>query len=80
MTREEKNQEVNELSEYFTNYKFVYVTDPSAMSAIDTNHMRRTFFKRNVKMRVAKNTLIIKALEKSNVDFVCIESLLKARS
>jgi large subunit ribosomal protein L10 len=69
MTREEKNNVVNELSEYFTNYKFVYVTDSSAMSAVDTNNMRRVFFNKNIKMRVAKNTLIIKALEKSNVDF-----------
>ncbi len=69
MTREEKNNVVNELSEYFTNYKFVYVTDSSAMSAVDTNNMRRVFFNKNIKMRVAKNTLIIKALEKSKVDF-----------
>ncbi len=69
MTKEEKQQIVSELSDYFTNYKFVYVTDPSSMSAIETNNMRRVFFNKNVKMRVAKNTLIIKALEKSNVDF-----------
>lgn len=54
MTREEKNNVVNELSEYFTNYKFVYVTDASSMSAKDTNNMRRVFFNKQVKMRVAK--------------------------
>jgi large subunit ribosomal protein L10 len=77
MTREEKNKVIDELSEYFTNYKFVYVTDPSSMSAKDTNNMRRVFFNKNVKMRVAKNTLIIKALEKSNVDFKELTDTLK---
>ena len=48
MTREEKNNVVNELTEYFTNYKFVYVTDSSAMSAVDTNNMRRVFFNKNI--------------------------------
>ncbi len=77
MTREEKNKVVDELSEYFTNYKFVYVTDASAMSAKDTNNMRRVFFNRDVKMRVAKNTLIIQALQKSNVDFKELTDTLK---
>jgi len=77
MTKEEKNKVIDELSEYFTNYKFVYVTDPSSMSAKDTNNMRRMFFNKNVKMRVAKNTLIIKALEKSNVDFKELTDTLK---
>lgn len=77
MTREEKNKVVEELSDYFTNYKFVYVTDPSDMNAIDTNQMRRAFYNKNVKMRVAKNTLIIKALEKSNVDFKELTDTLK---
>jgi len=77
MTREEKNNVIDELSEYFTNYKFVYVADTSSMSAKDTNNMRRVFFNKQVKMRVAKNTLIIKALEKSNVDFKELTDTLK---
>lgn len=77
MTREEKNKVIGELSEYFTNYKFVYVTDASSMNAQETNKMRRVFFNKNVKIRVAKNTLIIKALEKSNVDFKELTDTLK---
>jgi large subunit ribosomal protein L10 len=77
MTREEKNKLIGELSEYFTNYKFIYVTDASSMNAQETNKMRRVFFNKNVKIRVAKNTLIIKALEKSNVDFKELADTLK---
>lgn len=77
MTREEKNKVVDELSEYFTNHKFVYVADASSMSAKDTNNMRRIFFNKKVKMRVAKNTLIIQALEKSNIDFKELKDTLK---
>ena len=77
MTKEEKNQVIDELSNYFSNYKFVYVADASDMSAIDTNKMRRVFFNKNVKMKVAKNTLIKKALEKSNVDFKELTDTLK---
>ncbi len=65
MTREEKNQVIDELVENFNSYQFVYVTDSSDLSANNNNTLRRILHKNGVKMQVAKNTLIIKALEKS---------------
>lgn len=66
MTREEKNQVIDELVDNFNNYQFVYVTDSSDLSANNNNLLRRVLHKNGVKMQVVKNTLIRKALEKSD--------------
>lgn len=69
MTREEKNILINELAEDFKNHPFVYVTDSSRMSAAENNALRRIMFQNGVKMRVLKNTLILKALEQSKTNW-----------
>ena len=69
MTREEKQVVIDGLIESFNNYQFVYVTDSSDLSAQDNNALRRMLHKHGVSMQVAKNTLIRKALEKSEQDW-----------
>jgi large subunit ribosomal protein L10 len=69
MTREEKNQLIDELVDSLNNYQFVYVTDSSELSANNNNQLRRVLHKNGVKMQVVKNTLIRKALEKSDRDW-----------
>ena len=69
MTREEKNQVIADLVEKFNQYEFVYVTDSSDLSANNNNALRRLLHKGGVSMQVAKNTLIKKALEKSDRDW-----------
>lgn len=77
MTRQEKDQLINELAEEIKNHQFVYVTDSSNMTAGNNNALRRILFQNGIKMKVAKNTLIEKALERSNVNWGELTDTLK---
>ncbi len=65
MTREEKAQIIDELSEKFSQHTHFYVTDASGLSVEQINAFRRLCFKAGVEYRVYKNTMIRKALEKN---------------
>lgn len=77
MTREEKDLLINELAEDLRNHQFVYVTDSSSMNAAESNSLRRIMFQNGVKMRVLKNSLIVKALEKSETNWGELTDTLK---
>ena len=63
MKREEKDVIIGEIAELLTQYPNVYVADTSTLTVEKTNQLRRLCFSKGVKMLVAKNTLIKKALE-----------------
>jgi len=65
MTREEKAQIIDELSEKFSQHAHFYVTDASGLTVEQINAFRRMCFNAGVEYRVYKNTLIRKALEKN---------------
>ena len=64
MTREEKAQIIEELSEKFANHAHFYITDASGFTVAQVNNFRRLCFKSGIEYKVYKNTLIRKALEK----------------
>jgi large subunit ribosomal protein L10 len=64
MTREEKAQIIEELSEKFANNAHFYITDASGFTVAQVNTFRRLCFKSGIEYKVYKNTLIRKALEK----------------
>ncbi|MFM8432114.1 MAG: 50S ribosomal protein L10 [Bacteroidota bacterium] len=64
MKREEKDVIIGEIAELLAQYPNVYVTDTSALTVEKTNQLRRLCFSKGVKMLVAKNTLIRKAMER----------------
>jgi large subunit ribosomal protein L10 len=66
MNREEKEVIIGEIAELLTQYPNVYVTDTSALTVEKTNQLRRLCFSKGIKMLVAKNTLIRKAMEKKD--------------
>jgi len=66
MKREEKDVIIGEIAELLTQYPNVYVTDTSTLTVEKTNQLRRLCFSKGVKMLVAKNTLIRKAMEKKD--------------
>ncbi len=68
MKKEEKDKIIDSLAESFSQYNTFYITDVSSLTVEKTNKLRRKCFGSAVKMRVAKNTLIRKALEKVNAD------------
>ncbi len=69
MNREEKNAVIEELIENLKEYKFVYVTDSSNLTANANNDLRKLLHKNGVKMQVIKNTFVHKALEKGEIEW-----------
>ncbi len=67
MTKEEKNVTLAELKKEFSTKTTFYLADTSSLSVANINKLRRLCFKSGVQIRVAKNTLIRKALEANNV-------------
>jgi large subunit ribosomal protein L10 len=66
MTKEQKNEVIEALKEKFSQYSNFYVTNTEALSVEQVSKLRRACFSKNVEMKVAKNTLIKKALESLN--------------
>jgi large subunit ribosomal protein L10 len=78
MRREEKNAVIDSLAEQINQYPHFYITDTSNLNAAATSNLRRKCFEKNIKMVVVKNTLLIKALERSEkTDFTPIYDSLK---
>jgi len=63
MTKDQKNEVIDVLKEKFSQYNNFYVTDTEALSVAQVGKLRRACFSKAVEMKVAKNTLIRKALE-----------------
>lgn len=80
MNKQEKEAIVNELAEKFRNYKFVYITDTADLTAASDNNLRRSLHKHGIKLQVAKNTLIRKAMELSGNNYGELPSILKGSS
>ena len=66
MTKEQKNEIIGELKEKFSQYNNFYVTNTESLTVDQVSKLRRACFNKNVEMKVAKNTLIKKALESLN--------------
>ncbi|HCM75704.1 MAG TPA: 50S ribosomal protein L10 [Cytophagales bacterium] len=64
MTREEKTNIIEALSEKFSQNDHFYITDASGLTVEQVNAFRRLCFHAGVEYGVYKNTLIRKALEK----------------
>ncbi len=62
MTTEQKNQAIEVLKEKFSQYNNFYVTNTESLTVEQTNKLRSLCFDKDVEMKVAKNTLIVKAL------------------
>ena len=63
MTKDQKNEVIELLKEKFTQYNNFYITDTEALTVAQISKLRRTCFDKQVEIKVAKNTLIRKALE-----------------
>jgi large subunit ribosomal protein L10 len=63
MTKQEKNEVIDVLKEKFSQYSNFYVTNTEALTVEQVGKLRRVCFDKKVEMKVAKNTLIRKALE-----------------
>jgi large subunit ribosomal protein L10 len=63
MTKDQKNEVIELLKGKFSQYNNFYVTDTESLSVAQVVKLRRACFNKQVEMKVAKNTLIKKAME-----------------
>ena len=63
MTKQEKNEVIDLLKGKFSQYDNFYITDTESLSVSQVTNLRRHCFDKQVEIKVAKNTLIRKALE-----------------
>ena len=69
MTREEKNKLIEDLDALLSENKNFYLADISGLSAEESSDLRRLCFKRDVSLRVVKNSLLKKAMERNDSNF-----------
>jgi large subunit ribosomal protein L10 len=65
MRREDKNLLIDKLTEQINQYPHFYLADISELNAEVTSNLRRKCFEKQIELVVVKNTLFIKALERS---------------
>jgi len=63
MTKQEKNEVIELLKGKFSQYNNFYITDTESLTVAQVGKLRNHCFNKQVEMKVAKNTLIRKALE-----------------
>ena len=69
MKVEQKSQIIDAIAKDLANYPNVYVTDISGFTVETVNQLRRQCFKRDIKLKVVKNTLLKRAMEQSESDY-----------
>jgi len=63
MNKQEKNEVIEVLKGKFGQYNNFYITNTESLSVAQVTKLRSICFSKNVEMKVAKNTLIRKAME-----------------
>ena len=80
MTREEKNEAIEQLGAQLVENKNFYLTDISGLTASSNSDLRRLCYKSDVTIQVIKNTLLRKAMEKNDIDFAEMYDSLKGNT
>jgi large subunit ribosomal protein L10 len=80
MKSSEKVTIIDSLVEQINSSNHFYLADISDLNAADTSDLRRKCFKQDVKLVVVKNTLLRKALEKSEKDTEELYEILKGNT
>jgi large subunit ribosomal protein L10 len=80
MNKEEKYDLVVALTEQMQEFGNFYITDTSDLTVAKINEIRRQCFESDITMKVAKNSLIRKAMEAAGGDYSPIFDVLKGSS
>ncbi|MCS7152440.1 MAG: 50S ribosomal protein L10 [Bacteroidia bacterium] len=67
MTREEKTQLIENLAQTLKSSAGFYLLRPGPMNAEETLKFRRRLYEKGLRLRIVKNTLLAKALEKAGI-------------
>ncbi|MBQ0118233.1 MAG: 50S ribosomal protein L10 [Bacteroidales bacterium] len=68
MKKEDKTALIGELQKQIGEYQHFYITNIEGLNAEKTSALRRACFKQDIKLVMAKNTLLQKALEAKGID------------
>lgn len=77
MRKEDKDKIINELADRLQQFSHFYLADISDLNAEDTNMLRRKCFDKEIELVVVKNTLLRKALERSEGKYIELFNLLQ---
>ena len=80
MRKENKGTVVEQLKGYLNEYPHFYLTNIEGLDAAKTAQLRRACNKGGIRLVVAKNTLLRRALSESETDFAAIYSALKGNT
>ena len=81
MTRTEKDQLIDELVQMLAEKNVVYLTDASGLDSEATTSLRRECYKKDIRVRVVKNTLLRKAMERTEGrDYTDLYDVLKGQT
>ncbi|MAN05082.1 MAG: 50S ribosomal protein L10 [Owenweeksia sp.] len=80
MTKEEKNREIESLTEVLKDANILYIADIAGLNAEQTSNLRRMCYKNGIKLNVVKNTLLKKAMERSEKSFDELFPILKGNT
>ncbi len=77
MRRELKQQIIEDLAQKLNQYPHIYLADTLGLNAEDTQNLRKACFNENIKLIVVKNTLLSKAIDKSEKNLDELREVLK---
>jgi len=80
MKRSEKLEIIDNLTKEINSYSHFYLADVADLNSEDTSQLRRLCFNKQVKLIVVKNTLLRKALEKSDKNSEELYDVLKGNT
>ena len=80
MTPAQKSEAIELLKDKFSQYSNFYVTNTESLTVAQINQLRKTCFEKNVELKVAKNTLIEKALIEAGIESEELVGVLKGAS
>ena len=80
MNREEKNEMIATIEEMLNKNNNFYLADISGLNAEQNSALRRLCYKREVSLKVVKNTLLKKAFEKNETDFTELYNVLSGNT
>ena len=80
MRKENKGTVVEQLKGYFNEYPHFYLTNIEGLDAAKTAQLRRACNKGGIRLVVAKNTLLRRALSESETDFATLYAALKGNT
>jgi len=80
MRKEQKDQLIDSLCEEIKAYPHLYIADIGGLNSVQTSKLRRAAFRKEVKLIVIKNALLIKAMERSGIDYSELFPIIKGET